>query len=227
MPDVQAPTRRPGPPTWFFVTIILAVAAATALAVVRTREEGTAPLAVPTWASPAQSEPAPEPTETTQPTETPTPEPELLAASCSNDRDGYGIDYPESWFTPDDRAWGCQLFDPQRIRLRPNTEAPPVAVTVFVEQFRMGRILAAFTNRQGFETISIEQGSFTDAARPGKIVETKAKANGFWPRGTKLFYVLVNRLDSTIVVMTTDLVPDYRENRRTVVAMAESLRIGG
>ncbi len=199
--------------------------AATALALVRTREDAGTSQAVPTWSSPD----GPEPTQTAEPpdpTQTPTPEPDLLGASCSNDRDGYGIDYPREWFTADG-PWRCQLFDPRRINVRPNTEAPLVAVNVFVEQYRMDKLFAAFTNREGFKVISVEQGTFSDARRPGKVVETEAKTNGFWPKGTRLFYALVNRLDSTIVVMTTDLVPDYRQNQEVIVAMAESLRIGG
>ncbi|MBI4259609.1 MAG: hypothetical protein HY658_03490 [Actinobacteria bacterium] len=151
-----------------------------------------------------------------------------LGASCSNDREGYGIDYPAGWFTPTQPAWVCQLFDPEPFVVEPNTEPPIVAVTVYVDGHRRAKLLAALTDPALYRVISTSEGTFADAGRPGTVVETEQVEDLLWPAGTLSFSVLVDRVDTTIVVTTSDLAgSDYEANKQLVLAMARSLRIAG
>jgi len=234
------PTRRQGPPPWFFVAIGLAVVIAAVLVLVRTGGDDTPPIAAPpvveatTQPAPASTA-APAPLVTEPPIVSSSPSPATIAtptvvlgASCAYDSEGYGIDYPAGWFTPRSPAWVCQLFDPRPFTVEPNIEPPNVAVVVYAEHYRLGRILAALTDPTLYKVISSEQGTFADAGRPGTILETVQTAEGLWPRGTRTFAVLVDRLDTTIVVSTNDLADsDYAQNKQIVLAMAESLRIAG
>jgi len=221
---------------WFFIAIGLAIAVTIVLVIVRTGDKGTAPTAVSPW--PEAASPIEEPS-SSMPTEQASPEPDgsdgtpapagiTLGVSCSYDREGYGIDYPEGWFTPDDRAWVCQLFDPQPFVVEPDIEPPIVAVSVYVERYRLSKVVSALSDPTFYTVISSEQGTFADAGRPGTILETKATSQGLWPKGTRTFSVLVDRVDSTIAVSTNDLAgSDYEQNKQIVLAMAESLRIAG
>ena len=102
-----------------------------------------------------------------------------------------------------------------------------VAVTVYTENYRMTKVFYALTDPTFYQVLSTEQGTFSDASRSGTILETKSTAGGYWPRGTRTFTVLVDRLDSTIGVTTNDLVGDYEQNKQIVLAMAQSLLIAG
>ena len=64
--------------------------------------------------------------------------------------------------------------------------------------------------------------------RPGAILETEQTEEGLFPAGTRAFSVLVDRVDTTIVVTTNDLArSDYGVNKEIALAMADSLRIAG
>ena len=233
-PGAPLPTRRQTPPLWFFAALGLVVVVAVVLVVMRAGGDEAAPVAVSPWPLP---ESAPPTVETPSmgatavpglPSGTASPAAVALGASCSCDREGYSIDYPEGWSTPSQATWACQLFDPRPFVVQPNTEPPIVAVSVYVEQYRLPKVLSALTDPSFYQVISSQQGTFTDAGRPGTILETKATARGLWPAGTRTFSVVVDRLDSTIVVSTNDLADsDYEQNKQIVLAMAESLRIGG
>lgn len=221
---------------WFFVVMGLAIAVAIVLVIVRTGNKETAPVAVSPWPeapSPIEEISDSMPTEQASPEPggadgTPAPTGVTLGASCSYDREGYGIDYPDGWFTPSDRAWVCQLFDPTPFVVQPDTEPPIVAVSVYVENYRLSKVAAALSDPTFYTVVSSDQGTFADAGRPGTILETKATSQGLWPKGTRTFSVLVDRVDSTVVVSTNDLAAsDYEQNKLTVLAMGESLRIAG
>jgi len=222
------------PPWWFYAVIGGAAAVAAGIFVLRSGREGdqvvptpaatTSPLppatSTPTTPPPTSAPPSPSPSPTT-------PETAALGASCSSDREGYGIDYPADWHASSGRDWSCQLFDPQSFAVEPNTEPPIVAITVYVDQYRMGRLRDALTDPAFYEVISEEGGRFSDANRPGAILETRQTEDLLWPAGTLTYSVLVNRIDTTIVVTTNDLAGGYEQNKQIALAMAESLRIGG
>lgn len=223
--SVPRPPRGGVPPWWFFVTIGLAVVAAVAIALVRSGGDESPPEPVIAVTgpppSPSPSAAPPSPIQTTPPAVT-------LGASCSFDPEGYSIDYPQGWVTPDDPAWVCQLFDPAPIVVEPDTEPPIVAVTVYVEGASLEEAQAGLSDPAFFEVIDRGTGTFSDAARPGVILETLQTEELLWPAGTRTYSVLVDRLDMTIVVATNDLAAgDYEEHKRIVLAMAQSLRIGG
>lgn len=231
-PGQPPPGRRQAPPWWFFPAIGLGVVVAVVIAIVRSGgDDGPAGPASPLPASTTQ--PVPTATGTTTAAPSPSPEPTIpegvvLGASCSYDPEGYGIDYPEGWSTPSQPAWVCQLFDPESFVVEPDTEPPIVAVSVYVDHHSLAKVLGALTDPAFYRVISTEQGTFADAARPGTILETEQIEEGFLPAGTRSFSVLVDRLDTTIVVTTNDLAGgEYELNKQIVLAMAESLRIAG
>lgn len=250
-PPVSAPMPPPLPPPapprsgskqpmWLFAAIGLAVVVAAAILVVRSGDEdgsavGASPSSSPSFEpSPSRSSPTAEPSATAEPSPTEAPPSGTtasgvpLGASCFYPRGSYGIDYPSGWFTPTQRAWVCQLFDPQPFVVEPNTEPPIVAVTVYVEDFPLEELLPAVTDPAFYEVLSTEQGTFGDAARPGTAVETVQIAELFFPAGTRTYSVLIDLLDRTIVVSTNDLaLTDYEQNKQVVLAMAQSLSVAG
>jgi len=226
-----SPARPSAPPLWFWAAILLAATIAAVLFILRSGGESedaipspaatASPLPTPT----SELTPAPGPT---TPTSSPPPEAAALGASCSYDHGGYGIDYPAGWFTPVDPDWVCQLFDPEPIAVERYTELPIVAVTVYVDSHHLGRVRAFLADPSFYEVVSEETGTFSDASRPGTILETRQTEELLWPAGTLTYSVLVNRLDATIVVTTNDLAAgDYALNKQIALAMAHSLRIGG
>ena len=226
---------REGPPPWFIPAIGLVVVVATVLAFVRLRgDDGTvAPVAsspgsIATPTTTPSASPSASATASPPPSPSPTVDAVVLGESCVNEREGYAADYPSGWVSPTRRAWACQLFDPQPFVVVPQSEPPIVAVSIYVERYPLEELLAALTDPAYYRIVSVEQGTFADAGRPGTILETEQTEDLFWPSGTHAFSVLVDRVDSTIVVTTNDLAAsDYDTNTQIVLAMAESLRVGG
>jgi len=230
-PGVSRPS---APPLWFWAAIVLAATVAGVIFALRSggggEEAVPSPVATASPLPPATSAPTTPPPTTAAPSPSPsptTPETAALGASCSSDREGYGIEYPADWHASSGPDWSCQLFDPQSFVVEPNTEPPIVAITVYVDQYRMGRLRDALTDPAFYEVISEEGGRFSDANRPGAILETRQTEDLLWPAGTLTYSVLVNRIDTTIVVTTNDLAGGYEQNKQIALAMAESLRIGG
>jgi hypothetical protein len=233
------------PPPWFLPVVGAVVAVAVVLFVIRSGDDGSEPAGAssPTGSVTSPASPTTQPPQTTQPpattappttAETTTPPPTTggggvaLGASCSWDVEGYGIDYPTGWFTPEDPLWVCQLFDPVPFDVPAQTEPPLVAVTIWVDHHRMARTFNGLTDPQFYRTDHVSSDTFGDAQRPGTIVETEQVEALLYPAGTRTYSILVDLGDRTIVVSTNDLAPtDYEANKQIAFAMAKSLRLGG
>ena len=153
----------------------------------------------------------------------------LLGASCSNDRDGYSVDYPDGWYTVTDLpAWRCALFDPDPIVIQEFSELPITAVFIYVDDNPYDEVVAALTDPNYFKVGDLAGDTFTDADLPGVAMRVRQTEDLFYSRGTRFFYVVIDRVDKTIVVQTISYATgSFAENAEIALEMAHRIRITG
>jgi hypothetical protein len=143
---------------------------------------------------------------------------------CTNETDGYTVEYPDGWYANEeipaaeglDGIAACRFFGPAPFELQPNAGVPPGAAIGFqrVEQEPPvgGSLISS-------DTVSV-------AGTEATVREFEVEAGGFVPPGT-LYYEYVIPLDAGYFVVSTDSSRDgnYDENRRVLDLMMESLSL--
>lgn len=149
-----------------------------------------------------------------------------LTETCSNDVDGFTLSYPTGWRTEADNPnWRCSLFDPNQFVIDPNTEVPPTAVLVFVDQHPFAETYASLSDQTLGSVLSTSD--VTVAGRPGSTLEISDSGQVMYDAGTKHYYLLVDEGDRTVVFETIDVVDGYESNKQVIDAMAQTLQVNG
>ena len=169
--------------------------------------------------------------ETTAPTEPPTtastapPAPQdALTETCRNGREGFTLSYPAGWTAEADNPnWRCSLFDPDPFVIEPATEVPPTAVIVYVVPEPFSSTYSSFTDESVWSVLSTN--GITIGSRAGSAIEIADTGAAFYEAGTRHYLVLVDDGDRTFVLETVSVVDGYRQNKRVVNAMAQTLEI--
>jgi outer membrane biosynthesis protein TonB len=153
-----------------------------------------APTAEPTPppTAPPTPQPTPGPTPSLEPTVAPTPEPSLPAGTvCRSDRLGVTVTYPKDWYAYEgDPQWTCLLFDPNPIKLDPNTE-----ISATIQMMDDGRTFAAVT--KDYATASVytvkAKASLTVDGLPAVGYQLENTGQGYYPKGILQTVFVIDR----------------------------------
>ena len=144
---------------------------------------------------------------------------------CTNEQDGYSIEYPADWHTNSDDPPTCEFFDPEPIELpeQPQDVAGLAAISVDREP-------AAFSRVSGEDPGSrvIERGEVQIAGRPAVRRLIEATGQALLPEGRRSYQYLV-KLDGDTLVATADGREDrdFEAHREILDEMMRSLELKG
>lgn len=168
----------------------------------------------PTETEPAETEPTePEPVET-EPAEPAT-------ASCTNEQDGFSVDYPADWHANDGEVTdACSFFHPEEFELPPSQEVIGVAISIDREPVSFER---ASGEDPGTDIATSEETEID--GRPAVRMSTVATGGALLEEGTRGYLYLVDLDPETLVASTYDTGDlDLAENSEVLDMMMESLR---
>jgi hypothetical protein len=165
--------------------------------------------------------------ETTSPspsTSTPT-----LSQSCTNEKVGYTVQYPQKWFAnsrqefsePEYVVAACRYFDKQPLEIEPGTNIS-AAIKLQVENipFQKLRQMSREDN-MGSKQLLSKTTSIGD--RTTIITENQATGKGMLPEGLKFYSYKIDMGDRTFVATTYDSSSrDYQRNKKILDAMMDS-----
>jgi hypothetical protein len=181
-------------------------------------------------AAPACSGDGDAPRPDTAPTEAAAGSDTALAASCTNDVDGYTVRYPAGWLVnTGDVLPPCSVFDPRNVDIPVGSEMP-TAIAV-----SMSRQDVSFRQATDFATDpSVHVLSVTDAevdGRPALRTELRHTGWGLHDAGQRSYAWFVDVDGETLTAVTHDVEdadpPPFAARQRILDAMMASLRIVG
>jgi hypothetical protein len=156
-------------------------------------------------------------------TSTTAPGGEATPQACTNDEDGYTVEYPSGWSTnAGEVVPPCRFFHPEPFGVPEATEVIGLAVTVSVEPVPFERVSGSDDLTE--EELSREE--TTVAGRPAVRVETVSTGDGLLPEGIRSYRYAVDLDGRTLVAVTRDVEGlDYAGNQDVVDAMMASLEL--
>jgi hypothetical protein len=151
----------------------------------------------------------------------------VLGATCTNERYGFTVDYPEGWVV--NRANGlppCSAFDPNDPSM-PAAGDIPTDIAVVIHRDDVA--FATVTDFQADPTVETRlRRERTVDGRPAVIAELEHTGDGMYPAGHRVYAWYIDLDGATLVGMTHyDTAadpPSYDERRRILDAMMRSLR---
>jgi hypothetical protein len=131
-----------------------------------------------------------------------TGEPARVWASCTNERAGYEIRYPEDWHTATlDGEFECSFFDPEPFEIIEGSEFPLTALQAFPagEEGRTFDQLVEEYADPLFER-ELSRDDATVAGFPAVRLETEATGQGLFDKGTRTVAYVIDRDVAAFVV---------------------------
>lgn len=144
---------------------------------------------------------------------------------CTNEHDGYSVEYPADWHTNSDDPPTCEFFDPEPIELpeQPQDVAGLAAISVDREPVGFSRVTG-----QDPATRVIERAEVEIAGRPAVRRLVEATGQALLPEGRRSYQYLV-KLDGDTLIATADGRDDrdFAANREILDEMMGSLELKG
>jgi hypothetical protein len=151
-----------------------------------------------------------------------------LAASCTNDVDGYTVRYPAGWLVNTGEVLPpCSVFDPRNVDIPVDSELPTAIAVAISRQdvgFRQATDFAADP--------SVDVLSATDAevdGRPALRAELRHTGRGLYDAGQRSYAWFVDLDGKTLIAVTHDVEdadpPPFAARHRILDAMMASVRI--
>lgn len=212
-----------------------AVAAVLAIAIVAGLQFGRVLIEPPVGDEPpasalptASAVPSATPEATASAAATPSPSPEIFpdGQRCTNDTDGYLVEYPSDWYANEeippseglDGIPACRYFAPEPFEVLPNAGLPSSVAIDFQR--------VADEPPMGGTEISSEQ--LTVDGRDATVREFETTGDGFTPPGEMVYQYLISLDGGDMLVVSTDSQRDgdYSEHREVLDLMMETLSLG-
>ncbi len=149
----------------------------------------------------------------------------VLAQSCTNREDGYGIQFPQGWSTNEGEVVPpCRYFHPQAFEVPEATEVFDLAITVRVDDVPFTRVTSE-EDSLGERVLSREE--TTVAGHQAVRVEVQSTGDALLPEGVHSYRYHVD-VDGGTLTATTHDVGDvgYEGNKDIVDQMMETLEFG-
>lgn len=144
---------------------------------------------------------------------------------CTNEQDGYSVEYPADWHTDSDEPPPCEFFDPKPIELpeQPQDVAGLAVISVDREAVAFSRVTG-----EDPATRVVERGEVEVAGRPAVRRLIEATGQALLPEGRRSYQYLV-KLDGDTLVATADGRDDrdFDANREILDEMMRSLELTG
>jgi hypothetical protein len=238
-----------GPLAVVALVVVALVAVGGILLVVRPFGGGASasPSPVAQASSAPTAQPTPKPTAavtakpTTAPTDAPTAEPSIEPTlepfdsappsigpveTCRSETVGMTVSYPAGWYTyTGDPKWTCMLFDPAPIVIDPQTELPPVAVSMYLDTRSYADV------RKDFETASVytvlNSGSGQIDQRDATAYDLENTGEGYYDKGVRQVVAVVDLGDRGCLVMESVGLPgaEFDANVEALITIGETLQI--
>ncbi len=144
-------------------------------------------------------------------------------ARCTNEAEGFSIEYPDDWHTnAGDVAPTCSFFHPQAFELPEASEAIGIAIRVDREPVEFERIAGDAFGRE-----VLEREETTVAGRPAVRVEYESTGEALLDAGTRGVDYLVDLGGGETLVASTVAVGglDFEENVRVLDEMVKTVRL--
>lgn len=121
---------------------------------------------------------------------------------CVNEKLGYRIGYPATWFTASLDASGvCMLFDAKPIKLTRGSEWPLVGMEAVLTGEKFAQIVANRVDEEYFKTVTRK--SVTVAGKNALLIETIANGeDGLFGKGTVVYGYVVELDGNSFIVQT-------------------------
>ncbi|MGV2829884.1 hypothetical protein [Myxosarcina sp. GI1(2024)] len=144
-----------------------------------------------------------------------------LSQTCSNDRAGYQINYPQDWQTnPGEVLNRCQVFDPQSATVPENTESTGKAIYLRIEANVPFERIA--TENRGERHLSRQRMSIGDYR--AVAIESESTGKALLPQGIRTYSYVVALDKGTLVAITYDLGSnEYQTNKQILDRMMETI----
>ena len=160
----------------------------------------------------------------TQTTAAPEPgEPTAGTQRCTNEQDGYSVEFPADWQTNSDDPPTCSFFDPEPIMVpeRPRDVAGLAAISIRREPVAFSRVTG-----EDPATRVVERADAEVAGRPAVRRVTESTGEGLLPEGRRSYEYLVDLDGETLIASTLDGGGrDFAANRERLDEMMRSLEL--
>ncbi|WP_071515726.1 hypothetical protein [Geitlerinema sp. PCC 9228] len=180
-----------------------------------------------------------QPTTSPSPTATPQPNQETpqtpktgkngnipaLSQTCTNEEQGYSIQYPQQWFTNSGEVVAtCHFFDQQPLEIEPRTENF-AAINIRIEAIPFQK-LRQMSKETKISSKQLFKNTTTIGDRTTIVIERQATGKGMLPKNMKFYSYQVDLGDRTFVATTYDSSSrNYQRNKKILDAMMDSLQI--
>lgn len=152
-----------------------------------------------------------------------------LSQSCTNEKVGYTVQYPQKWFAnsrekfsePEYVVAACRYFDKQPLDIEPGTDIL-AAIKLQVENIPFSKI-RRITKEDDMTSELLFKNTKTIGDRATIITERQATGKGMLPEGMKFYSYKIDMGDRTFVATTYDSSSrNYQRNKKILDAMIDS-----
>jgi hypothetical protein len=155
-----------------------------------------------------------------------------LSQSCTNEKVGYTVQYPQKWFAnsrqelsePEYVIAACSYFDEQQLQIEPYTENN-AAIHIRLSKTPFSK-LRQMDDKDKTSSKKLFQNTTEVNDRTAIVTEKQATGKAMLPEGLKFYSYKVNMDDRTLIATTYDRSSrKYQRNKEILDAMMDSLEI--